>query len=81
MALPSASDEVFSTSGSSGGIGIGSAATSKVGFYGATPVVQRATATTHTTTNMVTSASFGATQVAIVQEIMNTLIASGLWAA
>lgn len=63
------------------GAQIGQSATEKVGFYGATPVVQRATATTHTTTNMVTSASFGATQVAIVQEIMNTLIALGIWAA
>ena len=67
--------------GAAEGALIGAAATNKVGFYGATPVVQRATATTHTTTNMVTSASFGATQAAIVQEIMNTLIASGLWAA
>jgi hypothetical protein len=80
MAFPLASDVVNSTSGSSGGVNVG-ASTGKVGFYGATPVVQRATATTHTTTNMVTSASFGATQVAIVQEIMNTLIAVGLWAA
>lgn len=63
------------------GAQIGKSATEKIGFYGATPVVQRATATTHTTTNMVTSASFGATQVAIVQEIMNTLIALGVWAA
>ena len=60
---------------------IGQTASEKIGFYGTTPVVQRATATTHTTTNMVTSASFGATQVAIIQEIMNTLIANGLWAA
>lgn len=67
--------------GSPDGAQIGGAATDKIGFYGATPVVQRATATTHTTTNMVTSASFGASQVAIVQEIMNTLIAAGLWAA
>ncbi len=67
--------------GAAEGVVIGATASNKVGFYGATPVVQRATATTHTTTNMVTSASFGATQVAIVQEIMNTLIASGLWAA
>ena len=52
-----------------------------IGLYGATPVVQRATATTHTTTNAITSASFGATQVAILKEIMNTLIAVGIWAA
>lgn len=52
-----------------------------IGMYGATPVVQRATATTHSTTNGITSASFGATQAAILHEIMNTLIAVGIWAA
>jgi hypothetical protein len=57
------------------------ASTATIGFYGVTPVVQRATATTHTTTNCVTSASFGATQVAIMQEIMNTLAGCGLWAS
>lgn len=60
---------------------IGKSATEKVGFYGATPVVQRATATTHTTTNVVTSASYGTLQVAQMQEVMNTLIALGIWAA
>ena len=69
------------TYNSPAGAMIGSGATEKVGFYGATPVVQRATATTHTTTNVVTSASFGTLQVAQIQEIQNTLIALGLWAA
>lgn len=63
------------------GAQIGSSASDKIGFYGATPVVQRATATTHTTTNVVTSASFGTLQVAQIQEIQNTLIALGIWAA
>jgi len=63
------------------GAQVGAAAGDKVGFYGATPVVQRATATTHTTTNVVTSASFGTLQVAQIQEIQNTLIAIGIWAA
>jgi hypothetical protein len=67
--------------GSTDGCIIGATAAKKVGFYGATPVVQRATATTHTTTNVVTSASFGTLQVAQIQEIQNTLIALGLWAA
>lgn len=67
--------------GSDDGCQIGGAATNKVGFYGATPVVQRATAATHTTTAVVTSASFGTLQVAQIQEIQNTLIALGLWAA
>lgn len=53
----------------------------KGAFYGATPVVQRATATTHTTTNVVTSASYGTLQVAQMQEVMNTLAGLGLWAS
>ena len=60
---------------------IGLTAAKKVGFYGATPVVQRATATTHTTTNVVTSASYGTLQVAQMQEVMNTLAGLGLWAS
>ena len=67
--------------GSPDGCLIGGAATDKVGFYGTTPVIQRATASTHTTTNVVTSASFGTLQVAQIQEIMNTLAALGLWAS
>ena len=69
------------TYNSPSGAQIGQSATEKIGFYGATPVVQRATATTHTTTNVVTSASFGTLQVAQIQEIQNTLIALGIWAA
>jgi hypothetical protein len=60
---------------------VGNAASDKVGFYGTTPVVQRATASTHTTTAVVTSASFGTLQVAQIQEIMNTLAGLGLWAS
>jgi hypothetical protein len=67
--------------GSDDGCQMGVAATDKIGFYGATPVVQRATASTHTTTAVVTSASFGTLQVAQIQEIMNTLAALGLWAS
>lgn len=68
------------TYNSPSGSQIGKSASEKVGFYGATPVVQRATASTHTTTNVVTSASFGTLQVAQIQEIQNTLIAIGIWA-
>lgn len=60
---------------------VGGSAATLLGFYGATPVAQRATATTHTTTNVVTSASYGTLQVAQMQEVMNTLAALGLWAA
>jgi len=65
----------------SGVSSLGSASGSTVGLYGTTPVVQRATGTTHTTTNVVTSASYGTLQVAQMQEVMNTLIAIGIWAA
>lgn len=60
---------------------VGASASEKIGFYGATPIVQRATATTHTTTNVVTSASYGTLQVAQMQEVMNTLASLGLWAS
>lgn len=63
------------------GAQVGAAATDKIGFYGATPVVQRATASTHTTTAVVTSASYGTLQVAQMQEVMNTLAGLGLWAS
>lgn len=81
MALPSATDVEELGSGGSGGMRMGRSASELIGFYGATPVVQRATATTHTTTNVVTSASYGTLQVAQMQEVMNTLAALGLWAA
>lgn len=67
--------------GSDDGCQIGTASTDKVGFYGATPVVQRATASTHTTTAVVTSASYGTLQVAQMQEVMNTLAGLGIWAS
>lgn len=60
---------------------VGGSAATLLGFYGVTPVAQRATAATHTTTNVVTSASYGTLQVAQMQEVMNTLAALGLWAA
>ena len=69
------------TYGSPAGAQMGASASEKIGFYGATPVVQRATATTHTTTNVVTSASYGTLQVAQMQEVMNTLAGLGLWAS
>lgn len=53
----------------------------KVGFYGVTPVSQRTyTAAVHATSAQAVSASFGATQLATLQEIQNTLIAIGVWA-
>ena len=60
---------------------IGYAAADKVGFYGATPVIQRAySSAVHATSAQAVSSSFGATQLATLQEIQNTLIALGVWA-
>jgi hypothetical protein len=47
-------------------------------LYGGTPVSQRASSN-QVTTNIAVSASFGATQLAVIQEIMNTLTAIGAW--
>ena len=65
-----------------------------VGFYGTTPVVQRATAASHTTiaTTVVvsttganmwgfTTSSQGNAVLAAVAEIQDTLVALGIWAA
>ena len=57
------------------------ASTGYVGFYGITPVVRRPfTASVHNTTAIASSTDFGATQLAVVQEIMKTLIGLGIYA-
>ncbi len=67
--------------GSDDGAQIGGAATDKVAFYGAVPVIQRAySAAVHNSTALAVSASFGATQLAAIQEIQKTLIGLGIWA-
>lgn len=54
----------------------------KASFFGATPVVQRPyTSAVHLSSELATSASFGATQLAAVQEIQATLLALGVWAS
>ena len=62
----------------SSGLVVGSAATNLLGFYGSSGVSQR-TASTQTSSNAAVSSSFGATQLAILQEIMNTLTGLGMW--
>ena len=53
----------------------------KMGFYGVTPVAQRAySSALHATSGISSSTDFGATQLAAMQEIQNTLIAIGVWA-
>ncbi len=63
------------------GAQIGKSASEKVAFYGAVPVIQRAySAAVHNTTALATSSDFGATQLAVLQEIQLTLIGLGVWA-
>jgi hypothetical protein len=60
---------------------LGTAASTTVGFYGKVPVVQRPySSAVHATSAASVSSSFGATQLAILQEIQNTLIGLGIWA-
>lgn len=67
--------------GSADGCQIGGAASDKVAFYGAVPVIQRAySSALHATSGVSSSASFGATQLAVLQEIQKTLIGLGVWA-
>ena len=63
------------------GLQIGSGASEKVGFYGATPVIQRAySSAVHATSALSSSTDFGATQLAWAQEVTNTMIGLGIWA-
>lgn len=57
---------------------LGKATSDVVGFFGGTGSSQRASSN-QASTNLATSASFGATQLAVVQEIMQTLTAASLW--
>lgn len=63
------------------GVQIGTSSSKKVGFYGGTPVSQRAfVASVHNTTAIASSTDFTATHLAVVNEIQNTLRGLGIWA-
>jgi hypothetical protein len=61
------------------GAQIGSSATEKVAFYGATPIAQRAGALQNGSGVSATSSDWGTTQVAWAVEVTATLNALGLW--
>ena len=64
------------------GVIIAKGSADKVAFYGAVPVVQRPyTSSLHATNGVASSASFGATQLAVLNEIQKTLTALGFWAS
>jgi hypothetical protein len=59
----------------------GLTAADKLGLYGKVPVIQRAySSAVHLSSNLASSASFGATQLAVVNEIQATLVGLGVWA-
>lgn len=57
---------------------LGSAAANTVGFYGKTPASQRSSSV-QTSSNLATSTSFGATQLAWANEVTATLVGLGIW--
>jgi hypothetical protein len=60
---------------------IGKSASEKIGFYGKVPVIQRAySSAVHASSALASSADFGATQLAVVNEIQATLVGLGIWA-
>ena len=67
--------------GSPDGSRWGSSASDKIGFYGKVPIIQRAySSAVHLSTAIASSADFGATQLAAVNEIQKTFVALGIWA-
>jgi hypothetical protein len=66
--------------GGTDGLKVGQSITDKVGFYGVTPVVQRAAAVQATSLLSASSyVSVASNTAAIVLEIANTLIGLGIW--
>lgn len=57
---------------------LASAAAGLIGWYGRAGVSQRASSV-QATSNIASSTDFGATQLALMQEIMNTLTGIGIW--
>ena len=81
MALPRGTDLQTLGANASGGSTLGSSASELVSFYGNAAVARRAySSAVHATSGQSVSASFGATQLATLQEIQNTLIGLGIWA-
>lgn len=64
------------------GAQLGQSASEKVAFYGAVPVAQRTfSSAVHISSNLATSSAFGATQLAVINEIQATLVGLGIWAS
>jgi hypothetical protein len=80
MAIALGSDVEYPDSGATGGVCLGRAATSKVGFYGATPIAQRAAATqANSLVSVSSNITVAASLTAWIVEVTATLNALGLW--
>jgi len=64
--------------GGSDGTRLGQSGADLIGFYGKAPVAQRASSL-QVSSVIASSTDFTATHLAVLQEIMNTLTAVGLW--
>jgi hypothetical protein len=85
MAVPGATvadrSNLAQSIGHGQGIQLGNSASDKVGFYGTTPIVQRASSSAvHASSALASSSDFGATQLAALQEVQKTFVALGIWA-
>ena len=60
------------------GTSLGTSATDKVSFYGATPVAQRSLAA-QATSLISSSSDFTAAHLAALKEVMATMLAMGFW--
>jgi len=79
MSIPSSYERL--DYGSPSGSQWGGSSTDKCAFFGGTPVVQRAySSAVHATSAQASSASFGVTQLATLNEVINTLVGLGIYA-
>ena len=79
-AIDRGSDAEGLTSNSPTGAIVGDSATEKLGFYGKTPIAQRSGAAQNTTlVGTASSTAFTTADKAALVEIMNTLVALGVW--
>lgn len=72
--------ELLDVGGPNGAM-ICSATSHKIGYWGKAPVARRPySSAVHATSALASSSDFGATQLAALQEIQNTLIGLGIYA-
>ncbi len=81
MATNQPTEYVQAFDGNPDGGQLGKNASSKLGFYGASPSAQRAyTSSVHLSSELVTSTTFTAANLAALQEIQATMVALGIYA-